>query len=263
MKYPNYFTELDKRIYTKDELKRMERINWYNQSMRLRESEASELRFRMFDIDIRVLTYLYLCANPDITQGEFARKIGSNPVALSRAINTERFVIKEDWINDIANVLATMDTETLSEKIKTLLELQSEIKISKRREYAADIIAKHYGFTEFDELTGLGTYWTIFLRLGGFIFTDAETATEWIFWDHDTANDQPNAFSDDPFALAELYLSASPDSKVSVFTSDIRQYENLVKKYLQQKRDNEQNRYRSIILIDTTNMQFLREQTLP
>lgn len=96
MKYPNYFTELDKRIYTKDELKRMERINWYNQSMRLRESEASELRFRMFDIDIRVLTYLYLCANPDITQGEFARKIGSNPVALSRAINTERFVIKED-----------------------------------------------------------------------------------------------------------------------------------------------------------------------
>lgn len=260
MTYSNDFSEVDLSTSSSDE-----RFLAYKRAMHIRTLEEESIHDSIYDIDIRVLTYLFLCANPDISQGEFARKIGTNPVALSRAINTERFVIKTDWVKGIEELLANHDISNLLKKINTIYDIQKAIIAAKRRECIAQIIAKHYGFKEFDVKTCEGTYWTIRFIPNSIVFTDTETKTEWLFQDFDI----------DEASFAETFYSTmdfdksfhqTPTSaRRSIVTSDVRSYEILLKSFWDkpQDRTNSKNEpISSIILVDIDNKQLIHESIL-
>lgn len=251
--------------FTEDEKRRYEALNLYEHAMNRHQYESEEQFEDTFDLDLRVLTYLYLCENPNATQGDFAKKIGANSVALSRALNNNHFVVKSEWVEKIHDVLSELDLTHFQEELNIILELQNSIKALRRKEYVADIVFKHFHLIPFDEYTLEGFYWINFLRFGSFEISDADCLNIWIFWDYDRSSSANVFDGKDPYFLVDKYLVETPDGKATIFTTDIHTYDSLVNKYLTDGNTifkDYPSRYRSIILVDLQNKYIVKEHIL-
>lgn len=198
-------------------------------------------------VDLRTLMFTYMCLNPGTTQTDVAKKIGTSPMALSRAINGNKQFIKEEWLPSVIELLLSLDLSDFNYHLNTIVQLQTAYLSIQSEKSSCKAIIDYIKTTssvnyEFDITPLLNTDSHLAFRL-----MNTTTQSCWVFLNLDNPTEP---YYSDPFNVLNRIVSSD---RISVFTQSIYKYDSYVKQQMLKKRSKREaidGRYRSIFYIN-------------
>lgn len=208
----------------------------------------------LLDIDLRTLTYMYLCLCPEETQGDFAKKLGTNPATLSRALNSPNSKIKPEWQDGIVDILESLDVASFMGTVTSIANKQQIILEHKLNQKIPEYLAQFIAYRMYDLCDVPDDFQQMcdVSRFGkAYLFSDkVNHKWTWGFFDFDYQGieimDRTN-----PFAVATALSEVLPGFRATIFTRDSSTFHSFLSIQEKNCQDKRNSSYpQSVILIE-------------